>query len=109
MAYKLISETTRPHHDGEEHLTVIRMYDVDDETLEFLYQVQSYERDDGTYGPHNPAPDEVCDAVAVSAKVLDDLGLYHDFAAAPGALYHTYGATLFEGVVIVSDTVAYNI
>lgn len=109
MAYKLLSETIRPHHDGEECLTTVRMYDVDDETLEFLYQVQSYEREDGTYGPHNPAPREVVEARSVSAEILDDLGLYHDFSVAPGALYHTYHAILFEGVAIVTDTVAYNI
>lgn len=107
--YRLLSETTIPYHEGDEHVTTIRMYDVDNETREFLSCVLSYQRDDGTYGPNNPAPDEVADAVCVEAVVIEALDLHSNGYVAPGAPYHTYSVTYWEGVVMVSDTLAYNV
>lgn len=109
MSYTLLSETKIPYHDGDEHATTIRMYDVDDETREFLYAVRSYERMDGYYGPHNHAPADVIEACRVEYAILNDLGLSDDLCVRPGALYHRYDATFYGGIVIVADTIAYNV
>lgn len=109
MSYTLLSETTLPYHEGDEHVSTIRVYDIDDATYDFLYCVKCYERIDGFYGPHNPAPDDVVEACRVEYAILNDLGLTDDTYAAPGALYHRYDATMFGRAVIVIDTVARNV
>ena len=107
--YTLLSETKVPMRDGDESFTTIRMYHIDEERYDFLCNVRSYQRDDGTYGPHNPAPDEVCDAICVEMVVMEDLGLVDNGYVAPGALYHSYDVTIFNGVALIADTVAYNV
>ena len=86
MSYTLLSETKLPYHEGDEHATTIRMYDVSDETLEYLRASDNPELD-----------------------IMYALNLQDDHWVMPGALYHRYDATLFGRAVIVADTVACNV
>jgi hypothetical protein len=95
--------------DGDEHISAIRMYHIDEEKYDFLCCVQSYRRNDGTYGPHNPAPDDVVEAGSVEDVILNDLGFTTDTYAEPGALYYMYDATFWCGVALVTETRAYNV
>ncbi len=103
-SYKLINEFKQPYHDGDEHVAMVRVYDIDEDTYDFLYNVQCYERDDGFYGPHNPAPDDICEACSVTMTILEDLGLTHN-----GEVYKTYDATMWCRMVMVVETIARNI
>lgn len=107
--YRLLSETVVPYHDGDEHVTTIRMYDVDDETREFLSAVQSYQMNDGTYDHNNPAPLEVLEACNVEQAIMLDLGLQDDISVPPGARYYRYEASYIMHVVMVAETMAYNV
>lgn len=107
--YTQISETKLPFRDGDEHFTTIRMYAIDEEKYDFLCCVRSYLRNDGTYGPHNPAPEDVRDAGSIEDVIMDDLNLTDDTYPEPGAKYCMYDVTFWCGIVMVAETVAYNV
>lgn len=107
--YHLIGITNVPVRDGDESSTIIRTYAIDEERRHFLDCVMSYNRNDGTYDPSNPAPDDVREAGTIYDVIGEDLGLFSDYFVAPGVIYHTYDINFWHGVVMVADTMAYNV
>lgn len=112
-ALTLLSTTKLPPEN--ESCTSINLYQMDEETYHIVYCMSACQR--GRKSIDDPEVKELigdifCDGIITYEEyIMDLLSLYEepDYAVLPGGLYHRYAVEIIYDVVVVAETIAYNV